>query len=51
LHVVVEDEHCIVEREEGEATVHGQDVMHAVSAMRRGVRYSLILFFFEKPDL
>ena len=34
LHVVAEDEHRIVERDEGEATVHGQDVMHAVSSMQ-----------------
>lgn len=46
LHAVLGGQHCIVEREEGEATVHGDDVMHAVSAMRAGVRYSLVLLFF-----
>ena len=38
---------AIVERSEGEATVHGEDVMHAVTAMTAGVRYSLIAFFYE----
>ena len=46
LHAVLDGEHRIVEREEGEATVHGDDVMHAVSTMRTGVRYSLVLLFF-----
>lgn len=46
LHAVLHGAHCIVEREEGEATVHTDDVMHAVSAMRSGVRYSLVLLFF-----
>ena len=32
---------------EGEATAHTDDVMHAVSAMRSGVRYSLIMFFYK----
>ena len=30
--------------------MHGDDVFHAVSAMRSGVRYSLILFFFILED-
>ena len=32
-------------REEGEATVHPSTLLHAVTAMTAGVRYSLILFF------
>jgi hypothetical protein len=32
-------------REEGEATVHPPELLHAVSRMEEGVRYSLILFF------
>ena len=35
-----------IRREEGEATVHPSDVLHAVTAVREGVRYSLLLFFF-----
>jgi len=46
LHAVLNGAHRIIEREEGEATVHTDDVMHAVSAMRGGVRYSLVLLFF-----
>ncbi len=34
-----------IERRVGEATVHSSALMHAVTAMRRGVRYSLIAFF------
>ena len=32
-------------RDEGEATVHSSSLMHGVTMMRRGVRYSLICFF------
>jgi tetratricopeptide (TPR) repeat protein len=32
-------------REEGEATVHPSTLLHAVTAMTAGARYSLILFF------
>lgn len=40
----------IVPRLQGEATVHDANVYHAVSAMRTGVRYTLIVFFYElKP--
>jgi hypothetical protein len=46
LHAVLNGAHRIIEREEGEATVHTDDVMHAVSAMRGGVRYSLVILFF-----
>ena len=48
LHAVLGGAHRIVEREEGEATVHSDDVMHGVSAMRSGVRYSLVMLFFLK---
>ena len=34
-----------IERREGEATVHDSRLLHAVSRVRRGVRYSLICFF------
>ena len=37
----------VVSRAEGEATVHDSEVFHAVSAMRSGVRYTLIMFFYE----
>lgn len=46
LHAILEGRHQVVTRAEGEATAHGDDVMHAVSAMRSGVRYSLIAFFY-----
>ena len=34
-----------IARQEGEATVHPSALLHAVSAMQRGIRYSMILFF------
>ena len=34
-----------LERTEGEATCHQSSLLHAVSAVRDGVRYSLIVFF------
>ena len=34
-----------IARREGEATVHRSSLLHAVSAMQCGVRYSMILFF------
>jgi hypothetical protein len=37
----------IVERNEGDATCHKGSVFHGVSAMRGGVRYSMIMFFHE----
>lgn len=50
LHAIVDARHTIITREEGEATAHGDDVMHAVSAMRSGTRYSLIMFFYALAD-
>ena len=47
MHAILDGRHCVVERGEGEATVHGDDVMHAVSAMRAGVRYTLVMLFFK----
>jgi len=35
----------VIERGEGDATCHRGSVFHAVSAMEKGTRYSLILFF------
>lgn len=35
----------IVERAEGEVTAHGPELMHAVTRLVEGSRYSLILFF------
>ena len=37
----------VVPRLQGEAIVHDSNVYHAVSAMRTGVRYTLIVFFYE----
>lgn len=34
-----------VERQEGEATVHPSELLHGVTSMRSGVRYSLIIFW------
>jgi len=39
----------VIERAEGEATVHSSELLHAVSRMTSGVRYSLILFFDPRP--
>jgi hypothetical protein len=43
LHAILEGKHQIVEREEGEATVHTDDVMHGVSAMRGGERCAFLI--------
>ena len=37
-----------IERGEGEATVHPSSLLHGVSRMRGGVRYSLIVFYAEQ---
>ena len=50
LHAILEGRHQVITRAEGEATAHADDVMHAVSAMRGGVRYSLIAFFYVLID-
>ena len=34
-----------IRRAEGEATVHSSSLLHGVTRMRSGVRYSLIMFF------
>ena len=36
-----------MQRDEGEATVHPSTVLHAVTCMTSGTRYSLIVFFHE----
>ena len=46
LHAIVNAKHTTITRDEGEATGHTDDVMHAVSAVRSGTRYSLVLFFY-----
>ena len=46
LHAILGGRHRILTREEGEVTGHSDDLMHAVSMMRAGVRYSLIALFF-----
>ena len=38
----------VLERAEGEATLHGSDLLHGVSAMSEGVRYSFLLFFSKR---
>lgn len=35
---------CAIQREEGEATVHSSELMHAVARVGGAVRYSLIIF-------
>ena len=42
---VVDDELEELARGQGEATVHPSNLLHAVTAMQSGVRYSAILFF------
>ena len=37
----------VIERGEGTATVHTSEMLHGVTAMQEGVRYSLIAFFKE----
>ena len=37
------------EREEGEAIIHSSELIHGVTKMTSGVRYSLILFFSTRP--
>jgi len=39
-----------IERDEGEATVHPSTLLHAVSRMQGGVRYSLIVFYKWSAD-
>jgi len=41
----------VLERDEGECSVHCSELLHAVSRMTSGVRYSLILFFDERPRI
>jgi hypothetical protein len=36
-----------LDRRAGEATVHSSSMLHAVTAMQSGVRYSLVLFFHD----
>ena len=48
LVAVANDTVTALVREEGEATVHDARLLHAVSCMRGGVRYSLILFFGQR---
>ena len=38
-----------IDRAEGEATVHSSSLLHGVSRMRGGVRYSLIVFYRAAP--
>jgi hypothetical protein len=38
-----------IHREEGEAIVHPSTLLHGVSRMEGGVRYSLIIFYREVP--
>ena len=34
-----------IPRAEGDATVHSSGLLHGVTRMRRGTRYSMIMFF------
>jgi hypothetical protein len=38
-----------LDRREGEATVHASTLLHGVSRLRAGRRYSLVLFYGRKP--
>ena len=40
-----------IERDEGEATVHPSTLLHGVTRMQGGQRYSLLLFFSSTPPL
>ena len=35
----------VIERRKGDATAHPSELLHGVSRMREGKRYSLIVFF------
>ena len=39
----------LIERKEGDATCHEGRLYHGVSAIRDGTRYSMIMFFHQKP--
>ena len=39
-----------ISRAAGEATVHRSSLLHAVSRVQRGSRYSLIMFFTPDPE-
>ena len=41
----------LVEREEGEVTVHAKGLLHGITRMRSGVRYSLIIFYREREGV
>lgn len=45
LLIVLSDGVRVLHREAGQATVHPSSVLHGVSAMESGVRYSLLIFF------
>jgi len=47
LLAVLNDGLHVLRREAGEATVHPSSILHAVSAMESGTRYSLLLFFYH----
>ena len=48
LLAILDDGVQAIVREEGEVTVHPSDVLHAVTAVEAGVRYSLLVFFFAE---
>ena len=48
--VVLDDRVRLLSRAEGEATVHPSTVLHAVSGVTSGVRYSLLLFFWKVDE-
>eukprot|EP00966_Prymnesium_polylepis_P315128 7281511-Prymnesium_polylepis.1 len=52
LFVVLDDGITALSRTSGEVTAHVSNVLHAVSLMKGGVRYSLLLFFYHanKPE-
>ena len=49
LIVVHDNQIQVVSRAEGDATVHNSRLLHAVTSMLGGVRYSLVLFFKKVP--
>ena len=50
LLAVLDDRVQLLSRAEGEATVHPSTVLHAVSGVTSGVRYSLLLFYYEDEE-
>ena len=50
LHLPLISPRSLISRAAGEATVHRSSLLHAVTRVQRGSRYSLIMFFGPDPE-